>query len=48
MNPNNHKQTSFNPNFYNTGIPTGPINNLLVVDLDVKDDGALEFKRYTE
>ena len=39
-------KTSFNPNRYNTGIPTGPRNNLLVVDLDVKDDGVQEFQKY--
>ena len=46
LNPSNHKKTSFKPSQYNTGIPTGPINNLLVVDLDVKDDGVLEFQKY--
>ena len=25
---------------------TGPINNLLVVDIDVKDDGLTEFQKY--
>ena len=34
------------PNRFNTGIPTGTRNNLLVVDLDVKDDGVTEFDKY--
>ena len=33
---------------FNTGIPTGTRNNLLVVDLDVKDDGVEEFKKYIQ
>jgi len=42
----NWTKTPFDPSFRNTGIPTGPANNLLVVDLDVKDDGVLEFQNY--
>ena len=42
----NWTKKEFNPNSRNTGIPTGPVNNLLVVDLDVKDDGVEEFQNY--
>ena len=42
----NHTKTSFNPLKLNTGVPTGSINNLLVVDIDVKDDGLNEFQKY--
>ena len=42
--PANQQKPGFNPNRFNTGIPTGVRNNLLVVDLDVKDDGLEEFK----
>jgi hypothetical protein len=31
---------------YSTGIPPGERNNLVVVDIDVKDDGMIEFKKY--
>jgi hypothetical protein len=33
---------------FNTSIPTGLRNNLLVGDLDVKDDGLEEFKKYIQ
>ena len=46
--PANQQKTNFNPHRYNTGIPTGTRNNLLVVDLDVKDDGVDEFKKYIQ
>ena len=46
--PANQKKAEINPNRFNTGIPTGPRNNLLVVDLDVKDDGVEEFKKYIQ
>ena len=46
MDPTNHTQEAFDPSYRNTGVPTGPINNLLVLDLDVKDDGVEEFKKY--
>ena len=42
----NQTKKSFDPTRFNTGIPTGSRNNLLVVDLDVKDDGVLEFQEY--
>ena len=42
----NHTKTSFNPLKLNTGVPTGSINNLLVVDIDVKDFGLDEFQKY--
>lgn len=31
---------------FNTGIPTGDRNNLLVVDVDVKDEGVDEIKKF--
>ena len=40
------QKPGFSPNRFNTGIPTGPRNNLLVVDVDVKDDGVREFRKY--
>jgi hypothetical protein len=46
MDPTNHTKEAFDPSYRNTGVPTGPINNLLVLDLDVKDDGVEEFKKY--
>ena len=42
----NHTKNDINPEQYNTGVLTGPINNLLVVDIDVKDDGLIEFQKY--
>ncbi len=44
--PVNQQKPAFNPSRFNTGVPTGTRNNLLVVDLDVKDDGVEEFKNY--
>ena len=40
------QKPGFNPHRFNTGIPCGPRNNLLVVDVDVKDDGVREFRKY--
>ena len=31
---------------HNIGIATGRVNNLLVVDIDIKDDGQQEFNKY--
>ncbi len=44
--PSSQQKQDFNPLRFNTGVPTGYRNNLLVVDLDVKDDGVEEFKKY--
>ena len=46
--PANQQKQCFDPKGFNTGIPTGLRNNLLVVDLDVKDDGVEEFKQYVQ
>ena len=46
--PRNHTQEPIDQAFYNTGIPTGPINNLLIVDVDVKDQGMEEFSKYID
>jgi hypothetical protein len=47
-NPSNQTTAAFNPRRFNTGVPTGTRNNLLVVDLDVKDDGVAEFANYIQ
>lgn len=31
---------------YNIGLPTGKINNIIVLDIDYKDDGIDEFNKY--
>ena len=46
--PANQQKPAFNPRRFNTGIPCGLRNNLLVVDLDVKDDGVTEFANYIQ
>jgi hypothetical protein len=33
---------------YNVGFPTGKINNIVVVDIDFKDNGIEEFNKYIE
>jgi hypothetical protein len=43
--PSKQQKEFINPKRFNTGIPTGTRNHLLVVDLDVKGDGVEEFKR---
>ena len=45
--PDNQTKNNIKGKF-NTGIPTGARNNLLVVDLDVKDDGIDEFQKYLD
>jgi hypothetical protein len=42
----NHQKTPIDNSSYNTGIPTGSINNLLVVDIDVKNGGLKEYRKY--
>ena len=46
--PANHIKKAYHPSKFNTGIPTGPDNNLLVVDVDEKDEGIEEFQKYIE
>jgi hypothetical protein len=41
----NQQKPAFNPRRFNTGIITGVRNNLLIVDLDVKDDGVEELNK---
>jgi hypothetical protein len=44
--PENQQKPNYNPNRFNTGIPTGARNNIVVLDLDVKDEGVREFRKY--
>ena len=44
--PANQTKEALDPSYRNTGIPTGSLNNLLVLDLDVKDDGVKKFPDY--
>ena len=44
-NANNHKK-NIELNKYNVGIPTGKINNIIVLDVDKKDNGINEFNNY--
>ena len=37
-----------NNKVYNIGIPTGAINNLLGLDIDIKNNGKEEFKKYID
>ena len=32
---------------YNVGIPTGETNDIVVIDIDIKDDGLKEWQTYT-
>ena len=45
-NPANQQKIPFTPRRYNTGVPCGLRNNLLVVDLDVNVDGVTEFGKH--
>ena len=42
----NQSKDNINIEFYNIGIPTGERNNLLGLDIDVKDGGVEEFQKY--
>lgn len=44
-NPNTHEK-SINTKYYNVGLLTGKINNIIVVDVDVKDNGIEEMEKY--
>ena len=44
-NPNTHCK-SINTKYYNVGLLTGKINNIIVVDVDVKDNGIEEMEKY--
>jgi hypothetical protein len=44
--PNNQLTEFPDMRNFNYGIPTGIINNLLVLDIDVKDDGLQEWQTY--
>lgn len=41
-----HQKKIIDNNKYNVGIPTGDINNIIVLDVDEKDEGILEFNKY--
>ena len=43
-----NQSKDINSSFFNIGIITGQANNLLVVDIDAKDDGVGEFNKYLE
>ena len=43
----NHSKT-INTKIHNIGILTGTINNLLVVDVDLKGDGVAEMQKYLD
>jgi hypothetical protein len=44
----NHTKDDIDTNKYNYGILTGEQNNLIVLDIDVQDDGIQEFNKYIE
>ena len=39
---------NINSNYYNVGVVTGIINNIIVLDVDFKDNGNEEFKKYID
>ena len=41
-----HQHKHIDGKMYNIGIPTGSINNLFVLDIDVKDGGLEEWEAY--
>jgi hypothetical protein len=41
-----HQRKYINSDNYNVAISTGTINNLICIDIDIKDDGVNEFKKY--
>jgi hypothetical protein len=44
-NPQNHRQT-VDMTMFNSAVLTGKINNIVVLDIDFKDNGVLEFQKY--
>lgn len=46
--PYNHTKEEIDTNKYNYGILTGEKNNLIVLDIDVIDEGVDEFNKYIE
>ncbi len=44
----NHTKHNYDPLYNNTGIATGRSYNIIVIDIDQKDNGMEEFKKYTD
>ena len=44
----NHTKEDIDTNKYNYGIVAGEYNNLIIVDIDVKDEGIEEFNKYID
>ena len=40
--------TDINTKLYNVGIPCGKINNIIILDVDDKDNGLKEFEKYVK